>query len=219
MADISPIGAATSMAISVISSVPTNSGTAPKISALTAPASAPAPVKALCGYQCSAEQELVERHLLEEAQRFEDQRQHDADRRQDRHHRAGDQEDPEDALDDMAGAIGRRDARLGPDEAGDGEQRQRSATMIQDAGRRGPSGRAAAAASLVASVKPTMPPKAIAVASRMKASTCGTPRPASSVGEAALDDRRSRCRGVTIDQISDASKRGHRRRRAPRNRP
>ncbi len=51
MADIRPIGAATSIAMTVMSSVPANNGTAPNTSALAPDASAPAPSNALCGLQ------------------------------------------------------------------------------------------------------------------------------------------------------------------------
>ena len=60
-----------------------------------------------------AEQEFVDRNLLEETQRFEDQGKNDSDRGQDRHDGTCNQEDLEDALHDMAGAVFRRDARPG----------------------------------------------------------------------------------------------------------
>ena len=71
-----------------------------------------------------AEQEFVNRDLLEEAQRFEDQGQDDADRGQDRHDGACDEEGLEYALHDMAGAIFRLDARPGEPAAGGGKRKR-----------------------------------------------------------------------------------------------
>ena len=79
--------------MAVMSSVPAKSGIAPKTAALARRLAAGAHEGALRA-PVRAEQEVEERHLLEEAERLEDQRQDDAERGQDRDDRAGDQHAP-----------------------------------------------------------------------------------------------------------------------------
>ena len=106
----------------VMRSVPTSSGIAPKTAALARRLAAGAHEGALRA-PVRAEQEGEERHLLEEADRFEDERQHDAGGGQDRHHRAGDEHGHDEALDELARALLDRNGAPGPDHAC-GQERQ-----------------------------------------------------------------------------------------------
>ena len=73
--------------------------------------------------ELDAEQELADGHRTEEADRLEQHRQHNADGGENGHQRARDEHVHDDALDTVARAVVRRDARKGQP-SGDGGDRQ-----------------------------------------------------------------------------------------------
>ena len=103
------------MAMKAINSVPTNSGTAPKLPFRANLVGAHRDLRA----PLQPKQELDRRDVQEKSGRLENQRENDADSGEDSDHRADDQQHPNDRLDAVPGAKLPRDFVSRVDEAAD----------------------------------------------------------------------------------------------------